>query len=51
MFGYAYAWFHQPGHPDVPGAAFLLAAGLHAGALALAAAAMAHFKTPAQAAA
>jgi DHA1 family tetracycline resistance protein-like MFS transporter len=30
MFGAAYAWFVAPGHPFVPGAAFLLAAGLHA---------------------
>jgi DHA1 family tetracycline resistance protein-like MFS transporter len=26
IFGYAYAWFVAPGHPQVPGAAFLLAA-------------------------
>lgn len=30
MFGYTYAWFVAPDHPLVPGAAFLLAAGLHA---------------------
>lgn len=29
MFGYTYAWFVQPGHPYLPGSAFLLAAGLH----------------------
>jgi DHA1 family tetracycline resistance protein-like MFS transporter len=30
MFGFTYAWFVAPGHPSVPGAAFMLAAGLHA---------------------
>jgi len=30
MFGFTYAWFVAPGHPQVPGSAFLLAAGLHA---------------------
>lgn len=28
IFGYAYAWFVAPGHPQVPGAAFLLAAAM-----------------------
>jgi DHA1 family tetracycline resistance protein-like MFS transporter len=30
MFGFTYAWFIAPGHPQLPGAAFLLAASLHA---------------------
>jgi DHA1 family tetracycline resistance protein-like MFS transporter len=30
MFGYTYAWFVAPGHPSVPGSAFLLAASLQA---------------------
>jgi DHA1 family tetracycline resistance protein-like MFS transporter len=30
IFGAAYAWFVAPGHPYVPGSAFLLAAGFHA---------------------
>lgn len=30
LFGFTYAWFVAPGHPYVPGSAFLLAAGLHA---------------------
>lgn len=30
VFGFTYAWFVAAGHPYVPGAAFLLAAGLHA---------------------
>lgn len=30
MFGLTYAWFVAPGHAYVPGAAFFLAAGLHA---------------------
>ncbi|MDB5446102.1 MAG: transporter [Phenylobacterium sp.] len=29
-FGYVYAWFVAPGHPQLPGAGFLLAALLHA---------------------
>jgi hypothetical protein len=29
MFGVTYAWFVAPGHPYVPGSAFLLAASLH----------------------
>ena len=32
MFGMTYAWFVTPGHPHVPGSAFLLAASLHAAA-------------------
>jgi DHA1 family tetracycline resistance protein-like MFS transporter len=36
MFAFTYAWFVQPGHAQVPGAAFLLAALLHVPALALA---------------
>ena len=28
VFGFTYAWFVSPGHPQVPGAAFLLAAAL-----------------------
>jgi DHA1 family tetracycline resistance protein-like MFS transporter len=30
LFGFTYAWFVAPGHPNVPGAAFLLAAAFHA---------------------
>jgi hypothetical protein len=30
MFGFTYAWFVAPGHPNVPGSAFLLAAAFHA---------------------
>jgi MFS transporter, DHA1 family, tetracycline resistance protein len=30
MFGFTYAWFVAPGHPQVPGSAFMLAAALHA---------------------
>src|SRR6185312_13707898 len=30
VFGAAYAWFVAPGHPYIPGSAFLLAAGFHA---------------------
>lgn len=30
MFGFTYAWFVAPGHPYVPGSAFMLAASLHA---------------------
>jgi DHA1 family tetracycline resistance protein-like MFS transporter len=30
LFGFTYAWFVAPGHPYVPGAAFLLAAGFQA---------------------
>jgi DHA1 family tetracycline resistance protein-like MFS transporter len=30
MFGFTYAWYVAPGHPYVPGSAFLLAAALHA---------------------
>jgi DHA1 family tetracycline resistance protein-like MFS transporter len=30
LFGYTYAWFVAPGHPQIPGSAFLLAAALHA---------------------
>jgi DHA1 family tetracycline resistance protein-like MFS transporter len=41
MFGFTYAWFIAPGHPYVPGAAFLLAAALHAVAAAIAVAVMA----------
>ena len=29
MFGFTYAFFIAPGHPYVPGSAFLLAATLH----------------------
>jgi DHA1 family tetracycline resistance protein-like MFS transporter len=41
VFGFAYAWFIAPGHPYVPGAAFLLAAALHALAAVIALAVMA----------
>lgn len=51
LFGFAYAWFVQPGHPQVPGAAFLLAALLHAAAVILALGVVSHFKKPAEAAA
>jgi hypothetical protein len=44
VFGYAYAWFNAAGHVQIPGAPFLLAALLHAAALALALGVMAHFK-------
>lgn len=30
LFGYTYAWFVAPGHPSLPGSAFLLAASFHA---------------------
>jgi DHA1 family tetracycline resistance protein-like MFS transporter len=49
VFGYAYAWFNAAGHVQIPGAPFLLAAVLHAAALALALGVMAHFKKPADA--
>ena len=41
MFGFTYAWFVAPGHPQVPGSAFLLAASLHAVAALIAIAVMA----------
>lgn len=41
LFGFTYAWFVQPGNPYIPGAAFLLAAGLHAVAVLIAIAVMA----------
>jgi DHA1 family tetracycline resistance protein-like MFS transporter len=41
LFGFTYAWFVAPGHPYVPGAAFLLAASLHAIAALIAIAVMA----------
>jgi DHA1 family tetracycline resistance protein-like MFS transporter len=40
VFGFTYAWFIGPGHPYVPGSAFLLAAGLHAIAALIAVAVM-----------
>ncbi|MEO8115027.1 MAG: TCR/Tet family MFS transporter [Phenylobacterium sp.] len=51
MFGYTYAWFVAPGHPQVPGAAFMLAAGLLAAAALIAVAAMVRAPRPADAAA
>jgi DHA1 family tetracycline resistance protein-like MFS transporter len=30
LFGFTYAWFVAPGHPQIPGSAFLLAASLQA---------------------
>jgi len=41
MFGFTYAWFVAPGHPHIPGSAFLLAASLHAIAALIAVAVMA----------
>jgi len=41
VFGFTYAWFVGPGHPYLPGSAFLLAAGLHAIAALIAIAVMA----------
>ncbi|MBL8553194.1 MAG: TCR/Tet family MFS transporter [Phenylobacterium sp.] len=41
VFGFTYAWFVTPGHPQVPGSAFFLAAGLHAVAVCIAIAVMA----------
>jgi hypothetical protein len=41
MFGFTYARFVAPGHPEVPGSAFFLAAGLHAIAALVAIAVMA----------
>jgi DHA1 family tetracycline resistance protein-like MFS transporter len=51
MFGYTYAWFVAAGHPYVPGAAFLLAAGLHALAALIAVVVMARAPRPARTAA
>jgi DHA1 family tetracycline resistance protein-like MFS transporter len=41
IFGFTYAWFVAPGHPYVPGAAFLLAATLQGVAALIAVAVMA----------
>lgn len=49
LFGFTYAWFAAPGHPQVPGAAFLLAAGVHAVAALIALTVMARSPRSAQA--
>ena len=46
MFGYTYAWFVAPGHPSLPGAAFLLAAAFHAVAALIAVMAMSRVAKP-----
>lgn len=51
MFGYTYAWFVAPGHPQVPGSAFMLAAALHAAAALIAVTVMARAPKSADAAA
>lgn len=51
ILGATYAWFVAPGHPYVPGAAFLLAAALHALGALIALAAMARAPNRAGAAA
>lgn len=51
MFGYTYAWFVAPGHPFVPGSAFLLAAALHAAGALIALALLIRAPKSAQAAA
>jgi DHA1 family tetracycline resistance protein-like MFS transporter len=51
VFGYTYAWFAEPGHPAVPGAAFMLAAALHGAAAVIALVVMARSPKPAEAAA
>ncbi|MET0275034.1 MAG: MFS transporter, partial [Phenylobacterium sp.] len=48
IFGGAYAWFVAPGHLYFPGAAFLLAAGLHAAAAIATLALMARAAKPAE---
>lgn len=51
LFGFTYAWFVAPGHPFVPGAAFFLAAGVHAVAALIAVAVMTRGARPANASA
>jgi DHA1 family tetracycline resistance protein-like MFS transporter len=51
IFGFTYAWFVSAGHAQVPGAAFFLAAGLHAVAALIAVAVMARAPRAAGAAA
>jgi MFS transporter, DHA1 family, tetracycline resistance protein len=51
VFGFTYAWFLAPSHPQVPGSAFLLAAGLHAIGAAVALTLMLRAPKPAEAAA